>query len=166
MNLYIFRHAETKNSKFNIPYGDSIETAEILAEGIPVVEKLAKYLENISTDANYTSPYKRCIQTVEIVTEICGKSFQLNDALGEYYERKETFEDFAERIKGFLIYLEKQNIKSAAICTHGGVIAGLVSYLIKNSYELPDLHNYPPTGILVSIENKKVEYKDFRLPSD
>ncbi|OGM10654.1 hypothetical protein A2159_01045 [Candidatus Woesebacteria bacterium RBG_13_34_9] len=165
MLLYIFRHAITYHTKTNTPYGDEVVSAEILPEGIPAIEKLAKYLKYISTDANYTSPYKRCIQTVEIVSEISGKSFQLKDVLGEYREDKETFEEFAKRVKDFLVYLEKQNIKSAAICTHGGVIAGVISFLTKNSYTLPDLHNYPAPGILVTIENGKLEYKDFNPTS-
>ena len=50
-------------AKNNIPYGDQVESAEILEEGIPTIKKLGEYLKDIKTEVNYTSPFKRCIQT-------------------------------------------------------------------------------------------------------
>src|SRR3989344_7716700 len=149
MNLYVFRHAATYHTKTTIPYGNEIETADILSEGIPAIEKLANFLKRIKTDANYTSPYKRCLQTAEIVTEISGKAFQLNDSLGEYREDKESFEDFSQRVKNFLNHLEKEKITSSAICTHGGVMAGIFEHISKGEFKIEYLNNFPLPGILI-----------------
>ena len=60
MNFYIFRHGATYYSKYDISYGEQVETAEILPEGIAAVKRLGKYLKNIDTDFNVSSPYQRC----------------------------------------------------------------------------------------------------------
>ena len=75
MKFYIFRHAETYFSKFDIHYGESVESAEIIPEGIPVTERLAKYLAGEDIDAYYTSPFKRCTQTAEIIEKITKMKF-------------------------------------------------------------------------------------------
>jgi broad specificity phosphatase PhoE len=45
---------------------------EILPEGIPAVKRLADYLKDIKTDINFTSPYLRCKQTVDIISKVSG----------------------------------------------------------------------------------------------
>ena len=163
MNLYIFRHGQTYFSKNNILYGNKIETAEILAEGIPIVKKLAEYLKGIKTDANFTSPYKRCVQTSGLVLEITGKKFTVDENLRDWDPGKETVEDMIKRIKVFSKKLDASRYSSVSICTHGFPINAIIAYFTKGKIERADLENYPNPGVLVTIENGKVSYKDFNL---
>lgn len=162
MKLYIFRHGMTKQTKENLAYTPAdFKTSPILEEGKPSLVKLAGYLKNIQTDANYTSPIERCIQTVEIVSEISGKNFFPNEMLTEYAEWQESFVSLRDRAQNFIEYLEQQKIESSAVCTHGGVISALKYLLINKSYELSNLTDYPPPGVLTIIDGDKLEELDF-----
>lgn len=159
MNYYIFRHGETYFSKLDIPYGDQVETAEILPEGIPAIEKLAKELKNIPTDANFTSPYKRCLQTVEIVKNITGKVFTIDERLHDI--NAETIDEMVDRISEFYEEIKTGNYENIAICTHGYPIAVLKSLITKGEFEIDKLKSYPDPGALVKIINGKIEQIDF-----
>lgn len=160
MSFYIFRHGETFESKHNLSYGENVFSSEILAEGIEAVEKLALHLKEIKTDANFTSPFKRCLQTTEIISKISSKEFAADERLGEYLEDKETFNEFSSRIKNFLKSIDKDH-KSLAICSHGAVIAGLTHLLTKGDFQESNLVDFPSSGILVTIKGKKITYKNF-----
>jgi broad specificity phosphatase PhoE len=161
MDFYIFRHGETYFSKLDIPYGDMIESAEILPEALPVIEKLAKYFQNIDTDTNFASPFVRCRQTVEIIEKIAGKKFVYEDKLKDWNLGKESLEKMILRIKDFYEKLMKKNYKSVAICTHGYPINALIALATKGEATNSDLYNYPRTGVLIIIKNKKKDYLDF-----
>lgn len=159
MNFYIFRHGQTIYSKQNIPYGTEIESADIIPEGKPVTIKLAKYLEEIETDGNFCSPYKRCRHTIELIESVSNKTFTYDPRLGEF--NQESFTGFAQRIKNFLDELAMTDLKSVAICTHGGVIAGISMWLTKNHFLKEELDNYPRCGTLTIIKDSKLELIDF-----
>lgn len=159
--FYIFRHAETYFSKNNINYGDKTETAPILEEGIPTIKRLAEYLQNIKTDANFSSTYLRCRQTVEIVSSITQKEFTFDENLRDYYTKNETIEDVVGRIKTFYDSLRTNSFKSVAICTHGYPIAMLTDFITKGKFDMNNLGNYPQPGILTVIKKKEVELVDF-----
>ena len=161
MKLFIFRHGITYFSKNDIPYGDLIETAEILPEAVPTIKKVGEYLVEIPTNINFTSPYKRCLQTSEIVSGITGKKFEVDENLHDWDPRSETIQEMVERILKFSNKLQNNNVESVAICTHGYPINALIAYFTKGGIQQEDLENYPNPGVLVSIENGKVSFKDF-----
>lgn len=166
MNIYIFRHAETYFSKNQIAYRDQIESADILPEGIPAIERLAKYLNDIKTEVNFTSPYKRCQQTSKIVSDITSKKFETDDDLRDWDPRKERTEEMIKRILKFSRNLQSTNLKSALICTHGYPINALIAYFTKGFIREADLPNFPNPGVLVSIIDGKVAFKDFNKNLD
>ncbi|HBP51546.1 MAG: hypothetical protein US68_C0010G0044 [Candidatus Shapirobacteria bacterium GW2011_GWE1_38_10] len=161
---YIFRHGETYNSKNRTNYPINNFEVKILPEGIPVIKKLATYLKEVKSDFNVSSEYLRCKQTTEIVTKITGKNFETDSRINEFSRKlaQESFEIFSERIRNFLDELNSKNNKTVIICTHGAVIAGLKSYLLKNTFERDDLIDYPRPGVLLKIEDRKIETIDFR----
>jgi len=159
--FYIFRHAETYFSKFDISYGEQTESAEILPEGISAIKKMAEFLAKIKTDANFSSPYRRCRQTVEIVKEISKKEFLFDDRLRDWYKGKEEVEIMISRIKDFFEELKSKNFKTIAICTHGYPINTLIALATKGDVKTSDLQDYPKPGILVEIVDRKVKYLDF-----
>lgn len=162
MKLYIFRHGMTFQTKNNIPYTpENYQTSPILDEGIPSIKKLAKYLKDVKTDVNYTSPYLRCIQTVEIVSEISSKNFLPNEMLEEYADWLETFDSLRDRAQKFIDYLGTQHVGTASICTHGGIISALKHLLVYKKYEPENLADYPLPGVITIIESAKFEEIDF-----
>jgi len=162
MKLYIIRHGETFQTKNNIAYTpENWRTSPILPEGIPAIEAQAKYLKEVETDANYTSPIERCIQTVEIVSGFAGKNFLPNELLTEYAEWEESFESLRERGQKFIKYLEEQHIESTVICTHGGIISAIKYLLVYGKYELKNLTDYPAPGIMTIIDGGKFEEINF-----
>lgn len=159
MDFYIFRHGQTFFSKNEIPYGEQVETAEILTEGIPAIKRLAEYLKDIQTDANFTSPYKRCIQTTNIVSEITDKKFEIDFRLHDF--NSETIGEMVERMKNFFEEISLRSYKSVAICTHGYPISVLKNLITEDESYIKNLGSYPKSGILTIIKMGKIETVDF-----
>lgn len=159
---YIFRHGETFYSKNRQSYPEDNFLVEILPEEIPVLEKLAIYLKNISSDYNVSSEYFRCQQSIKIVSEISRLHFENDSRLNEF--NHETFEELVKRLENFVKDIEEKNYSTVIICSHGAVIAGLKNILTGSEFESRELINYPKTGILTCIEDKKIEEVDFNKP--
>ena len=162
MDLYIFRHGETYFSKRKIPYGSQVESAKILPEAIPVIVRLADFLQGINTDANFTSPFIRCIQTTKIVEKVTKKKHKVDNNLRDWNPETETVEDMINRLKIFYSQLKTTNFSAVSICTHGYPINTLIALETKGQASPSDLQNFPETGVLVIIKDKKVKYKDFK----
>jgi len=163
MIYYIFRHGETYFSKNDFHYGEHYSDAEILPENIPVTERLAGYLNEKLSDENYTSPFKRALQTVEIVERITGKKFSPDERLREegLSRASESLEQLEQRIKNFISETEGKNTHCVSVCTHGWPIAAMSAILTKGFITKGDLGKYPKCGQLLIIENKTVKTLDF-----
>lgn len=157
---YIFRHGETKYSKYSLPYPSDSRTIEVLPEGIPAIRKIGEYLKEIESDYNVVSEFERCQTTIEIVSEISGKNFEKEARLNEF--ERESFSDFKKRVKNFIDEMERKKYKSVVICTHGAVVAALKNLLLTDSLRIINLPFYPKTGVILCIEGKKTEEIDFR----
>lgn len=160
-NYYIFRHGKTLANKEHRYYGKkSVFSAEILPEAVPVIKKLAEYLKAVDQSANFSSPIFRARQTVELVSEVTGKTFVFDNKLSEYsMEINESFNSFKKRIKEFVNNAELSEEENILICTHGSCISGLVNVLLGKRISL--LMKYPEPGVLVVIKNGVIEYFDF-----
>jgi len=158
-NYYIFRHGETFATKQKKWYWNKLYSATILEEGKPSVLRLAKYLNNIPTDYNVSSPFIRCRQTAELVTEITGKKFEFDKRIGE-----RTFElswTFRKRILSFITLMENSDYKNILICTHSADIRELVAYLAKENLTPKKEYEAPHPGVLTIVKNGKIEEIDF-----
>jgi broad specificity phosphatase PhoE len=155
---YIFRHGQTFATLKNKGYGRKILTAPILESGKPVIRQMGDFLKTVQTDLNLTSPVLRCRQTSHIITLETGKKFTVDWRLTEFME---PFPVLRWRINRLINQLEKSDFNNFLLCTHGAVIAGLVSFLTKGSFTASELLDYPPPGILIKIENGKIEEYDF-----
>ena len=158
---YIFRHGQTRNSKYHLPYPKDNRFIKILPDSIPALKKMAKYLNNISSDLNVSSEYLRCRQTAKIITQISKLKFGKDARLNEYGD--ETFLEFTRRIKDFLEEVEKNDYKTVVICTHGAGISTIKKLLTKGKMKQRELPFYPKPGILLCIEGKKIQKIDFNI---
>lgn len=161
MNFYIFRHGETQESKNHTSYSTRIETSAILPEGIPTIKRLARYLKKISPDGNYSSPYLRCRQTVEIIEQITKTDFISDKRISEFRRDKEDLDSMIYRITNFYEDIKRKNLNNIAICTHGYPVASLVLLITKGNVDKNDINNYPNPGVLIEIKEKKTNYLDF-----
>lgn len=158
--LYLFRHGLTYFSKNHIPYGDQEETAQILPEGIPVIEKVGNYLKGVDAHSFMTSPLLRCIQTSTIIGKIIGKTATPNPLCIEYIS--ESFDDLRARMVRL-----SENIREVEgpllICTHGAVLSGLKHTLVNGEFNEEDLLDYPKSGVILKIEDNKLTTIDLTI---
>jgi len=80
------------------------------ARGLTQAEKLVDLLAPFDVDAIYTSPYRRCTQTVEALAAARSLLIERPDELGE----EEQYERGAELVRS----LADRNV---VICGHGGL---------------------------------------------
>jgi len=159
--LLLFRHALSTRSLDG--YGDQILTASILPEGLAPIKKMAEFLKEVNTDANFVSPVLRCRQTAAVVTEVTGKDFVMDPILSEFQAEvpNETFAHLRSRCQEFLDKIETQSFETVLVCSHGGVIAGLQQLLLNGNFVEEELTNYPSTGELWIVRDHKLEAFDF-----
>lgn len=164
--FYLFRHGETFVTRGQklwyyptflpetaFSYGTKIFSASILPEAKPVLTKLAEYLKNIPTDFNASSQFRRCRQTVQIVEKITDKEFVFDKRLNELV--LEPPWRFRQRVRNFLNEVQSKDYEAVAICTHGAVLALIVTLLTGS------LSGFPKPGVLVIVEGKKISYINF-----
>lgn len=154
MTLYIFRHGETYFSKNKVPYGTKVESADILPEGIIQAEKIASRLKVGGVKIIYSSPIKRCVQTVQAIK----KNYpEVNIVFDNRLEEEkvtrglENLSDLEKRLKDFVSFVKSKNYKEVGICTHGWPIAALIAILKNGTVKQEDLLSYPRCGELVKI---------------
>ncbi|MGD8744274.1 MAG: phosphoglycerate mutase family protein [Candidatus Woesebacteria bacterium] len=162
MNYYIFRHGETYETKNNLEYGPRIEKAEILPVAVPTTKKIARYLSKKEIDKFYSSGYKRCVQTSEIVKEITKMDYTIDERLGEYRSERESFNEFSLRVDDFLLELKKKDFKAVSICTHGAVISALTYKIVGKAYSLNELIDFPRPGVVIEIDRSGIRRVSFR----
>lgn len=156
--FYIFRHGLATHSQDG--YGDKILTAEILPEGIPAIQRLATYLETITTDYNVSSQLIRCRQTAEIVTAVTGKQFMFDKRLNELLD-EESCAQLRQRVSDFAQEIKNSVYESILICTHGAVIAALRHLIVDGRFSGEDLGDFTEPGELLIIDKSQVEIKNF-----
>ncbi len=158
---YIFRHGETSATINKRWYWHEFYSATILEEGKPSIIKLAENLKQVKTDFNVSSPFIRCRQTAELVTEITGKKFAFDSRIKEY-----GFEipwAFKKRLLRFIKDLEISKYKKILICTHAIVIEFLIQYLVYGHVSLRKRLSAPLPGVLTIIKNQKIQEINFNI---
>jgi broad specificity phosphatase PhoE len=164
-DYYIFRHGDTIETgnilvRFFGHSGDS-HPLPILPKGIPALEKIGQYLKNIPTDANFCSPYLRCMDSAKIVGKISGKDYKADERIRELEKNGEKFSHFTGRIKNFIGEIEKKNYSAVSICTHGAGISAIKHLVTSGKFSFFQIWDFPPPGNLTIIKNGSVEKINF-----
>jgi broad specificity phosphatase PhoE len=164
-DFYIFRHGDTAESgnlliKLFGHKGDS-HHLPILPKGVPALEKIGQYLKNIPTDADFTSPYLRCIDSAKIVCGITGKVYQPDERLNEFEKNGEGFPNFKKRVVNFFNEIGGKNYSAVSICTHGAIISALKHLATGRKFSFFQVLDFPSPGNLIIIKNKEVKRIDF-----
>lgn len=153
MNIYLIRHTKV-NAPFGTIYGHTdIDLADTYKKEWQQAVNKVKHLKNYKL---FSSPLTRCSNLAkEINTEFVTdkRIMELNFGDWEmkhlkdipYKEREnwfknpgetklpngESFKELFDRVKDFFDELVKQDIKTAIIITHAGVINALICYILE-----------------------------------
>jgi 8-oxo-dGTP diphosphatase len=125
MPLLVVRHARAgRRSHWN---GPDVERP-LSGRGRKQAEALARQLSPYGPKRILTSPYVRCVQTVEPLARDAGLGVEMSDALAEGAPAQ-AVTDLASELTG----------TTAVLCTHGDVVATLLDLLVGTfGLTLPD----------------------------
>jgi len=142
MTIYLVRHGEKMPGVGDPPLSPN---------GRAQATKLARYFQSIGVDAIYSSPYKRTVETSQIIADNLGISFSLSPLLKEranwgdmkaisfpefleIWDKASNERDWqppigdssraaGERLNALINNVFNPNLKHIAIVTHGGIIS-------------------------------------------
>jgi len=159
MTLFLFRHGETYYSKHKIPYGKEAESAGIIPEGVSKIKEIAGELNKEGVKIIYSSPLKRCVQTVEIIqkeTPVIKVIFHQGLEEEKVTRGLENLKELTQRIEIFLNEIKDSGLKKVGVCSHGWPLAVIIALLKKGTINKFDLLNYPKCGELITTRNSVV----------
>lgn len=114
--LYLLRHAAA-GDRMKWQGVDAVRP--LTKKGRRQVAAITSYLENAGIERIYTSPYTRCIQTVEPLAEAVGAKVIKHDALAEGPDIDGAY-DLCDELVGF----------NAVLCSHGDVIPAVINRMM------------------------------------
>lgn len=112
MTVYLIRHASA-GSRNELDPADRERPLD--ATGRVQARKLTDWLRHAAIDRILTSPYPRCVQTVEPLAEATGIQPELCDWLGEQAPIEQSWK-----------VLEEAAASTTVVCSHGDVIPELI----------------------------------------
>lgn len=121
-SIYLIRHAHAGDRS---AWTDDDRLRPITKKGRRQSDRIASMLADGFVDAIYTSPFVRCVQTVEPLAEITGLPIIEDVALADGMDSSSAF-DLIERSAGL----------NVALCSHGDLIPELLDRLARRGTEL------------------------------
>jgi 8-oxo-dGTP diphosphatase len=115
--LYFVRHAKAGN---RTRWEDDDRSRPLTKSGLRQADGLVTILGPYAISATWSSPYLRCVQTVEPLAKARRLKVQETRHLAE-----------GARLKGAYRFIEDPEIDDAVLCTHGDVIQELVDDLVR-----------------------------------
>lgn len=121
MPVFLVRHAKAgSRSKWDGADHDR----PLSIAGIQQSQFLIKTFSTYSPPAVYSSPFLRCLQTVEPISNHCGLTVRIEPRLAEATDYEET------------LALLNDVEDNAVLCSHGDVIPATVQALIRRGLEM------------------------------
>lgn len=177
MKLYFARHGQTNSNAQAVNQPTAGEDEPLSELGIQQASALAEQLKNETFDLILSSPFKRALQTAEIVNKYHGLEVGVGDKWREVQtagyvdmnvwhhlfdfgknastENKESLMDFFERIYEALDELVSlHQDEEVLVVSHGGVQHALFAYA----------NNLPLTRNMRISPMKNCEYRVYELP--
>jgi len=115
--FYVVRHAKA-GSRSHWDQDDRLRP--LSKKGIKQAEVLVSVLQAFPISAIFSSPYLRCVQTVEPLAQARELAVQETNALAE-----------GSGLKGALGLMAGDALGHAVLCTHGDIVWELVEDLVK-----------------------------------
>lgn len=172
MKLYFARHGQTDSNAQAVNQPTAGNDEPLNEAGIQQASELAEHLKNVRFDSIISSPFKRAVQTAELVNKHHHLAVTIDDAWQEIktdgyvdintwndlfdFDKKASSENaepltsFFKRVHGALDKLVAENDnKTVLIVSHGGVQHALYAYVNK----------LPLTGNMRISSMKNCEYR-------
>ncbi len=129
MKIIYVHHAERDYSNKNI----NPQEQDITMDGITESEILAKKIHLLGVTKIYSSEYKRCVHTANILNKNLGLEIILEKRFNEK-EKNETWEEFLNRNKSAIQNIIDNGEKSdVVLCVSSGVnLSAFVSYFYES----------------------------------
>jgi len=125
-NIFVLRHAKSESGVFENALRPLSE------EGQHISRLFVPILSSMNISAIYSSPFLRAVSTVQPFSLNSGIPIQINEALREG-TKDDTLQMMQERISGLVHNLIKLHQgQSILLCTHGGILWGLISSILPS----------------------------------
>lgn len=119
--IYLVRHAKAGERRI---WADDDTLRPLSRQGWKQSRALAQRLAGKGVSTIHSSPYVRCVQTVEPLAELVGTEIRIDDRLAE----DSPFEPVLE--------LLAEVDSSAVLCSHGDVIPATIEALVRRGMEV------------------------------
>jgi broad specificity phosphatase PhoE len=124
VSVYLVRHARA-GARGRWKGDDTLRPLSKVGKG--QANGIAKLLASEPIDLIISSPYTRCVSTVEPAGEKLGIAIETSDALAE-----------GARLSQALRLFEKVQDREAVLCTHGDVMQDLLDHFGRHGVKLRD----------------------------
>ena len=137
--LYLVRHA--KAGERRLWDGDDIDRP-LSPKGWKQSEMLAARLETLGVSALYSSPYVRCVQTLQPLADRLGREVEIDQRLSE----DEPFEPMLEMLA--------EVPDGAVMSSHGDIIPAAIAALERRGMEIRTPPDWRKASVWVLRRNK------------
>lgn len=149
MDAFVVRHAKAgSRRRFE---GDD-ELRPISRNGIPQAEGIAELLAHRDITRVLSSPFTRCVQTVESLATRLGLDVKIDENLGEGHDGTHALS---------IVELATEPI---ALCSHGDVIGGLMHHLAARGVPLDDDRIEKGSTWVLQVEEGEVVKASYLAP--
>ena len=131
--IHLMRHAAAGNRN---KWTGVDAVRPLTKKGKRQAQALAEQLSGRGIEAVYTSPYLRCVQTVEPLAEAIGAKVRTHDGLAEGPDVDAAY-DLVDRLVG----------TNAVLCTHGDVIPAVINRMMWAGLTLESRFDCPKGSI-------------------
>ena len=150
MTVFLVRHADAK-SRANWPHPD--ESRPLTKKGSAQAEGLVDLLHKHPITRVVSSPYVRCIETVQPLADKLGTKIETSDVLQEGADPTATYD---------LLRKLAREQGDAVLCTHGDLVPELLRIASRDGLELADSPRWPK-GSTWMIEGDGKRFKRARF---
>lgn len=142
MTVYLVRHARA-GSRGRWKGDDALRPLSKV--GRAQADSIAEHLAEEPIDLVLSSPYTRCVGTVEPLAQKLGIDIEMADALAE-----------GARLSQALRLFEKVQDREVVLCTHGDVMQDLLDHFGRHGVKLRDHRMEKGSVWVFEIEDDKV----------
>lgn len=117
MRILIMRHAKAGRRE---PWNPGDQERSLVPDGRLQAQAIARQFGRIAFSAIFSSPYTRCLETLEPLSLECGTEIKPDERLSE--------STYFSALQSFVMTLEEEGVYAA--CSHGNVVPALVELLV------------------------------------
>lgn len=114
--IFLLRHGSAGNRD---KWGKDDRLRPLTKKGVKQAKAIAESLQSRGIERVFTSPYQRCVETVEPIAALTGAKIEFSDALGE-----------GPDVDGAYELIHDLAGTNAVLCSHGDVIPAAINRLM------------------------------------